>query len=226
MSEADPSPALRNFDLIVFDWDGTLADSTGLIVDAIQVACRELGLAPPGEEAARFVIGLGFDSAVRHVAPGLDPAAYPAFSAAYRRHYLAEESRIALFEGARELLAKLDASGYMLAVATGKSRAGLEHALAACHLRGRFHATRCADEGQPKPHPDMLHNLMGFLAASPERTVMIGDTTHDLELARNAGARALGVSYGAHTAVELARHEPLAIVDSIAALRGWLADNG
>jgi phosphoglycolate phosphatase len=216
----------RNFDLVVFDWDGTLVDSTALIADAIQAACHEMGEPPPGEDAARYVIGLGFASAVQHVAPRLDPSAYPAFSAAYRRHYMAGESRITLFDGVRELLRDLDEQGYRLAIATGKSRGGLEHALTQSRLRGVFHATRCADQGLPKPHPDMLHNLMRFLAADAERTLMVGDTSHDLELARNAGAPSVAVSYGAHSAETLARFAPLAIVDSVAQLRAWFTRSG
>jgi phosphoglycolate phosphatase len=216
----------RNFDLIVFDWDGTLVDSTALIARAIQAACHDLGTAPPGEEAARYVIGLGFASAVRHVAPRLDPADYPTFAAAYRKHYVAEEAGIALFDGARELLEDLGRAGYKLAVATGKSRAGLEHALGHSGLHGVFHATRCADEGHPKPHPEMLQNLMRFLAAEPDRTLMVGDTSHDLELARNAGARSVAMTHGAHGSELLAREAPLAMLDSIAALRAWLRVHG
>jgi phosphoglycolate phosphatase len=226
MPRADEAGSRRNFDLLVFDWDGTLSDSTTLIADSIQAACRDLGQSPPGEDAARYVIGLGFASAVRHVAPGLAPAAYPAFSAAYRRHYLAGEPAVPLFDGVREMLAALELAGYLIAVATGKSRAGLDHAMARSGMAGVFHATRCADEGQPKPHPDMLLNLMAFLTAEPGRTLMIGDTSHDLELARNAGARALAVGYGAHSAADLAAHAPLSIVGSIAALRAWLAVHG
>jgi len=218
-------PAQRRYSLIVFDWDGTLADSTELIADAIVGACRDLGEPLPGEEAARYVIGLGFTSAVAHVAPGLDPASYPAFAAAYRKHYLGGEARVRLFDGAREMLHDLDIAGYRLAVATGKSRAGLEHALAHCDLHGVFHATRCADEGMPKPHPDMLLNLMSFLAVEPAQTLMVGDTTHDLELARNAGADCVAVSYGAHGAAALAPLSPRAVVESLAALRSWLAEH-
>ncbi|MEO5765772.1 MAG: HAD-IIIA family hydrolase [Casimicrobiaceae bacterium] len=223
---ADREGPARNYDLVVFDWDGTLADSTALIADAIQAACQELGEPPPGEAAARYVIGLGFESAVRHVAPALDPAAYSAFSAVYRNHYMAGEARVLLFEGVRELLGELADQGYRLAIATGKSRAGLDRALAQSGLHGIFHATRCADEGPPKPHPDMLNNLMRFLATEPQRTLMIGDTSHDLELARNAGTRGVGVAYGAHSADALACHDALAIFESIAALRSWLTLNG
>ena len=216
----------RAFDLVVFDWDGTLADSTALIARAIQAACRDLGVPPPADSAAKYVIGLGFISAVKHVAPTLDPAEYRTFSAAYRAHYLAEEPEIPLFQGARELLEELDAAGYLIAVATGKSRAGLEHAIARAGLGGVFHATRCGDEGLPKPHPDMLLNLMSFLASAPERTLMIGDTTHDLELARNAGAAAVAVTYGAHPASELVQAAPLAVVNSVGELRAWLEGSG
>lgn len=226
MPDADPGKRNHNFDLVVFDWDGTLVDSTTLIASAIQAACRDLAQPLPDDAAARFVIGLGFASAVRHVAPQLELADYPAFSAAYRAHYLAGEADIPLFGGVPEMLRDLDAAGYRIAVATGKTRAGLEHALARNGLHGRFHATRCADEGQPKPHPDMLLNLMAFLAATPERTLMVGDTTHDLDLARNAGAQGLAVGYGAHPAEALAAHGPLAVVDSVADLRAWLAANG
>jgi len=225
-ADAGSSPReLRRYELIVFDWDGTLADSTALIADAIVNACRDLGEPLPGDDAARYVIGLGFTSAVAHVAPGLDPASYPAFAAAYRKHYLQGEARVRLFDGVREMLSDLDAAGYRLAVATGKSRTGLEHALSHCGLHGVFHATRCADEGMPKPHPDMLLNLMRFLAADPARTLMVGDTTHDLELARNAGADCVAVSYGAHAASVLAPLSPRAVIESLPALRSWLAEH-
>ena len=218
--------ASRRFGLLVFDWDGTLADSTALIAMSIQAACRDLGEPVPDDAAARYVIGLGFGSAVGHVAPGLAQTRYPAFSAAYRGHYQQREPEIALFAGARELLRDLDAEGYLLAIATGKSRAGLDSALARNDLRGVFHATRCADEGFAKPHPDMLLNLMSLLGTSSDTTLMIGDTSHDMELAHNAGARALAVSYGAHSHETLARCAPLATVASVAELRAWLRANG
>ncbi len=226
MPRIDSVAFARNYDLVVFDWDGTLADSTTLIADSIQATCREMGEPPPGDDAARYVIGLGFANAVRHVAPKLDPAAYPAFSAVYRKHYMAGEPVVPLFAGVPQLLEALDAAGYQLAVATGKSRAGLDHVMARCGVTDAFHATRCADEGEPKPHPDMLLTLMSRLDASPARTLMIGDTTHDLELARNAGAQGVAVGYGAHPVAALAAHAPLAVLESVAALRAWLAAHG
>jgi len=217
--------ATRRFDLIVFDWDGTLVDSTTLIGEALQHACRDLGLAVPDDAAARYVIGLGLADAMKLVAPGLPPSRYPELGARYGKYYLAREPEIPLFDGARELLAELDAAGYLLAVATGKSRAGLARSMENIGLEGVFHATRCADEGFPKPHPDMLLHLMERLAVEPQATLMIGDTTHDLDLAQNAGTAALAVTYGAHPPEGLASRAQLATVDSVAQQREWLARN-
>jgi phosphoglycolate phosphatase len=140
-------------------------------------------------------------------------------------HYLAREADVPLFAGARELLHELDGAGYQLAVATGKTRVGLARALASNGLEGAFHATRCADEGFPKPHPDMLLHLMDRLGVAPGETLMIGDTTHDLDLAQNAGTASLAVAYGAHAAEDLAKRMPLATVHSVPELRAWLARN-
>ena len=216
----------RRFDLVVFDWDGTLADSTGIIAAALQSACRDLGQPVPGDIEARYVIGLGLADALAHVAPTLPRERHPELSARYRHHYLARDAEIPLFEGARELLDELADAGYLLAVATGKTRVGLDRALAANGLHRRFHCTRCADEGRPKPHPDMLLHLIDTLGTTPARTLMIGDTTHDLEVARAAGAASVAVAYGAHESEGLAAAGPLAIVHSIDELRGWLRAHG
>ena len=189
----------RRFDLLIFDWDGTLADSTGMIAHALQCACRDVGCAVPDDEAARYVIGLGLADALRHVAPQLAPSDYPRLTARYRDHYLAREPEIPLFPGARELLADLRAQGYRMAVATGKSRAGLDRALAFHALHAAFDATRCADEGRPKPHPDMILHLLARLGVELRRAVMIGDTTHDLEMAANAGIASIALTQGAHS---------------------------
>ena len=194
----------RRFDLVVFDWDGTLADSTSFIAMALQRACQDIGCTVPDDESARYVIGLGLGDAIRHIAPGLDPAQYPRLSARYREHYLAREEAIPLYAGARRLLDALRTEGRLLAVATGKSRVGLDRALAFHGLRDVFHATRCADEGMPKPHPDMLLHLMRRLDVSAERVVMIGDTTHDLAMAAQAGVCSIAVTHGAHAAHALA----------------------
>ena len=220
-----PELTPRRFRAIVFDWDGTLADSTALIAGALRNACAAVGCAVPSETDARYVIGLGLADALAHVAPGLGMDEQRALSAHYRRHYLDGEAAIPLFDGAAALLEELDAAGFLLGVATGKTRAGLDRAIAANGLRDRFHATRCADEGFPKPHPDMLLALMDRLAVHPAETLMIGDTTHDLDLARNAGAHAVAVAYGAHDVEGLRSRAPLALVHSIAELRGWLASH-
>ncbi len=215
----------RRYRLLVFDWDGTLADSTAIIAAAIQAACRDVGEPVPDDVAARFVIGLGLAEALAHVAPALPVDRYSELSARYRHHYLSRDPGIPLFRGAARLLADLRAEGFMLAVATGKTRVGLDRALATNALVGSFHATRCADEGRPKPHPDMLLHLMSKLGTAPAETLMIGDTTHDLYLARAAGVDAVAVAYGAHEPGGLYAADPLAVVHSIGALRAWIAAN-
>ncbi len=223
---ADPAVFVpRRFRFVVFDWDGTLADSTATIARSLQQACRDLGEPAPDDVDARFVIGLGLADALRHVAPNLPAEQHPAFVARYRHHYFARDEAIPLFAGVRELLAEMDAAGYLLGVATGKSRAGLDRALAQQGVGGFFAATRCADEGFAKPHPDMLLRLMDRVGVSPGDTLMIGDTTHDLELARNAGVAALAVAYGAHPPEDLMQQGPLATLHSIPELRAWLAGN-
>ncbi len=226
IAERIPHDGARRFRLIVFDWDGTLADSTALIARALQRACGDVGAPVPDIASARHVIGLGMVDALRHVAPELPPERYPELAGHYRDHYVAQEAEIPLFEGARELLRELDAAGHLLAVATGKGRAGLERALALHGLARTFFATRCADEGRPKPHPDMLLHLMDRGGVSPGATLMIGDTSHDLELARNAGAAAVAVSWGAHSAEGLTQFGALATVHSIAELQRWLRTHG
>ena len=173
----------ERFDLIVFDWDGTLMDSAGAIVRAMQAAARDLGLAALSDERARYVIGLGLEPALRHALPDLEDSAYPRMVERYRHHYLSSDHELGLFAGVKEMIEALAARGHMLAVATGKSRIGLNRALGHAGLGGYFHATRCADECFSKPHPAMLEELMDELGVAPERTLMIGDTTHDLQMA-------------------------------------------
>ncbi|MGA8009257.1 MAG: HAD-IA family hydrolase [Thiomonas sp.] len=216
----------QNYDLIVFDWDGTLMDSTAAITGAIQRACSDLGLPVPSREAASYVIGLGLEDALRHAAPELPHADYPRLAAAYRKHYFALDGQLVLFEGVLDLLHELKSAGYNLAVATGKSRIGLSRATDRPELRGLFDATRTADETFSKPHPAMLHEIMAELASPPRRTVMVGDTTHDLQMARNAECDAVGVSYGAHDVAQLQTLTPVGLVHSVAELQGFLQKNG
>lgn len=212
----------RRFDLVVFDWDGTLMDSAGAIVRAIMAACVDLGVAPPPEERARHVIGLGLHDALRLAVPDLAVDDYPRMADRYRHHYLASDHELELFGGAREMMEWLAVQGVFLGVATGKSRRGLERALGYTGLGAVFHATRCADECFSKPHPAMLEELMEELGVGPERTVMIGDTTHDLQMARNARVAGVAVSFGAHPREVLEAEGPLACVATPAALHAWL----
>ncbi|GAA5184640.1 HAD-IA family hydrolase [Niveibacterium umoris] len=217
--------AERRFDLIVFDWDGTLMDSTASIVSAIQAACADLGLPVPTREAASHVIGLGLSDALHTAVPELDPADYPRMVERYRYHYFARDGQLVLFDGAEELVSQLRAAGYMLAIATGKSRAGLDRALASTGIGPLFQGSRTADETHSKPHPAMLLELMDEFAVPAARVLMVGDTTHDLQMAQNAGTAALGVSYGAHPAEQLVAAAPLALLHSVAELGEWLAAN-
>ena len=214
------------YDLIVFDWDGTLMDSTRVISKSLQNACCDVGLPIPSDRDALFVIGLGLADTFRHVAPGIDPERQARLAERYRHHFLELEGFGApLYEGVPGMLADLHGRGRRLAVATGKARRGLERVLDATGLRPWFEATRCADEGFAKPHPDMLLMLLDITGVDPERAVMVGDTTHDLELAANAGIDAVAVSYGAHDEKLLATRPATARCGSVGELHRWLTSH-
>ena len=222
LNEANP----LNFDLIAFDWDGTLFDSTQIIVRCIQSAVRDVGGTVPTDEAAGYVIGLGLMQALAHAAPDVPQDKYPELGARYRHHYMAHQNDISLFDGVLPLLAALKVRGHTLAVATGKSRHGLDEALQAVELLGRFDGSRTADETAGKPHPRMLHELMKEFAVSADRTLMIGDTTHDLQMALNAGCASVGVSYGAHESAAFDALKPRFVAHSVRELHDWLSQNG
>lgn len=216
----------RQFDLICFDWDGTLFDSTAIITRCIQQAVVDVGGARPSEQAASHVIGMALIPALAKAAPDVPPEKYPALGERYRHHYLRHQNDISLFEGVLPLLAALRERHHWLAVATGKSRRGLDDVLASRQLRGVFDGSRTADETAGKPDPRMLGELMRQFGAEPERTLMIGDTTHDLQMAANAGCASVGVSYGAHPAEELtAALSPRFLAHSVAELQAWLAEH-
>jgi phosphoglycolate phosphatase len=215
----------RRFDLLVFDWDGTLADSAAHIVGSIQGAFHDLSLPVPDEMRARHVIGLGLADALAYLLPALPREHYSSVAERYRHHYIAREQNVRLFAGAREGLERLRAAGFLLGVATGKSRAGLDRAIEWTGLREVFHATRCADEGRPKPDPEMLVRLMEALGIGRERTLMIGDTAHDLEMARDAGVAGLAVAYGAHEQSKLNALSPVGCMASFGELMEWLDAN-
>lgn len=215
----------RRFDLIVFDWDGTLFDSTTLIVQCIQAACRDIGIAVPSDTDAAYVIGLGLHDALQHAVPGLPPERYPELGQRYRHHYFARQDALVLFPGTLQMLQDLKARNHWLAVATGKGRKGLDDALAHSQLKGVFDGTRTADETASKPNPLMLMELMREFGCDPGRTLMIGDTTHDLQLAVNAGTERVGVSYGAHEPESFGPFAPLFVAHSTRELHAWLMDH-
>ena len=213
------------FDLIAFDWDGTLFDSTKIIVRCIQAAVRDVGGTVPSDEAAAYVIGLGLMQALAHAAPDVPQDKYPELGARYRHHYITHQNDISLFDGVLPLLAALKARGHTLAVATGKSRHGLDEALQAVELKDRFDGSRTADETAGKPQPRMLDELMEQFGVKPDRTLMIGDTTHDLQMALNAGCASVGVSYGAHESAAFGALKPRFIAHSVQALHDWLVEH-
>lgn len=215
----------NRFDLIIFDWDGTLMDSAALIVDSVQAAARDLGLAVPSDERARHIIGLGLVDALRYAMPDLSPERYQEAAERYRHHYLGRDHQLSLFAGAGDLVAELARAEHFLAVATGKSRPGLDRAFADSGLGAYFHASRCADECHSKPHPQMIEELMTEFGVMPAQTLMIGDTVHDLQMAKNAGVPALAVCYGAHPRSQLEAEAPLHCAASVAEMAAWLRVN-
>ncbi len=220
MTESSDRP--RRFDLIAFDWDGTLFDSTALIVHSIQAACRDMRLPVPDDERASWVIGLSLQGAMAHAVPDISKEQIPQMVERYRFHYLARQHDLTLFPGVVAMLHALKKRHHWLAVATGKSRAGLDEALHDVQLKGLFDGTRTADETRSKPDPQMLVELMRQFGTAPDRTLMIGDTTHDLQLAANAGMPSVAVAYGAHPPSEFAVHSPLFVAESVADLAAWL----
>ncbi len=214
-----------NYSLVVFDWDGTLLDSAAAIVRAIQAACADLDLPIPDDAQARHVIGLGLADAMRHAVPELKPEQMQAMVDRYRHHYLSSDHQLTLFAGVPAMLERLRAAGHMLAIATGKSRIGLERALDHSGLRPLFMGSRCADECHSKPHPQMLEELILEFGVEAASTVMIGDTSHDMLMARNAGVDGLAVTYGAHSHVHLLDSAPRACLHSVLELDTWLRQN-
>ncbi len=215
----------RRFDLIAFDWDGTLFDSTAIIVRCIQAAVRDVGGTVPTDKEAAYVIGMGLMQALAHAAPDVPPEKYTELGNRYRFHYIQHQDDLSLFEGVLPLLNDLRERGHLLAVATGKSRRGLDEALHSVDLRGVFDGSRTADQTAGKPHPLMLQELMAEFDVAPERLLMIGDTTHDLQMAVNAGCASVGVSYGAHEPDAFHALQPLAVVHSVRELHDWLLNN-
>ena len=217
---------MRRYDLIAFDWDGTLFDSTAIIVRCIQEAVRDVGGTVPSAQDAAYVIGMALMPALAHAAPDVPVEKYPQLNERYRHHYLQHQDDLILFEGVLEMLQALRQRQHVLAVATGKSRAGLQQALDSAQLHHLFDGSRTADETAGKPNPLMLQELMAEFDVAPERTLMIGDTTHDLEMAHRAGCASIGVSYGAHEPSSFDRWGPQYIAHSVPELQAWLLAHG
>jgi phosphoglycolate phosphatase len=212
------------YQLVVFDWDGTLMDSEARIVGCMQAAARDAGLAEPSREAARDIIGLGLGEAIAKLFDGHSPDAHARVAEGYRHHWLGGElAPSPLFDGARELLAELDAAGYLLAVATGKSRRGLDRVFEETGLGHHFVASRCADEAFSKPHPQMLLDILDRVGVEAADTLMVGDTEYDMQMAVNAGTHALGMAHGVHSPERLLNSGAQACLDDLHALRAWLA---
>ena len=218
---------MQPFELLVFDWDGTLMDSEARIVACLRAAIGDLQLPQRDDAALRNIIGLGLREAVDTLFPGSDGQLLHTLTERYRAHFLtADPTPSQLFAGAAETLQRLAAEGYLLAVATGKGRHGLDAVLEETRLRPLFHTTRCADETRSKPHPQMLLEVMEVLGVEPAATLMIGDTEYDMEMARNAQTPALAVSYGVHAPERLLQYGPLGYLDRIADLPAWLNTRG
>ncbi|MFK4752087.1 HAD-IA family hydrolase [Oceanobacter antarcticus] len=212
------------FDLIIFDWDGTLADSTGRIVDSMQRAGRIVGLPLVTDAQVQNIIGLGLPEAVETLWPAIDEEQMAAMKECYARHFVSDSPiPMGLFAGAETMLARLQERGVLLAVATGKSRRGLDRILDDLTLRHRFAATRCADESRSKPDPLMLQELLAQLRIPASRALMVGDTTYDLDMANAAGVAGVAMSHGAHDELALLGCRPLAMCHSIAELDVWIA---
>jgi phosphoglycolate phosphatase len=213
----------RSYDLIVFDWDGTLMDSEAKIVRCMLAAAADLDIAVPGEEAVRHIIGLGLGEALAALFPRCDTGIRARLAERYREHFLVhDQGAMPLFPGVETGLVALADRGFLLAVATGKARRGLERVLDDTATRRYFAATRCADETCSKPHPRMLEEILEVTGVEPGRALMVGDTVYDIAMARNAGLPALAVSYGVHTRESLLANGALACLDSFDAVCAWL----
>ena len=221
----DTENSARRFDLLVFDWDGTLMDSTSTIARSLQAGFRDVGLPEPSYRDCNFVIGYGLKEAMNYLAPEADDAQVVALVDAYKRNFFSGEHKLELFEGVEEALPQLRDAGYTLAIATGKARAGLNRMLEQTGIGEYFEVTRCADEAFSKPHPAMLEYILDYTLTAPHRTLMIGDTTHDMELARNAGTHGAALSYGAHPIEDMLPLNPVAHFDDFPSLTRWLLEN-
>lgn len=217
-----PNPPGKQYRAVIFDWDGTLLDSTHHIVGALLGACRDLGLREPSREEAGWVIGLSLQAALYRLVPELGADRVDDFVDRYRTHFMALQHEMHLFEGQAQLLRDLSAGGSVLGVATGKSRRGLDDSIRRLGLQEVFRATRTVDEARGKPDPDMLLQLLAELGLDPAAVLMVGDTTHDVLMAQAAGVDSLAVAYGAHAASLLESARPTALAATVPDMQAWI----
>lgn len=216
----------RRYRLLIFDWDGTLADSERRIVESVRRALNELGLPDRTPTQIRNVIGLGMQECLETLFPDVAPERHAGFVKAYRKHFsFQNDTPVALFPGAKKVLSLLDSSGYTIAIATGKSRRGLDRELEESGLNAVVQFSRCADESPSKPHPQMLEEILELAARPSHQALMVGDTTYDMQMARDAGVDRVGVSYGTHEISRLLEFDPLEIVDSLHHFEQWLSSS-
>lgn len=214
---------MKQYEAIIFDWDGTLMNSTHSIVESIQLAAADLGLPVPSDEQASWMIGLSLSTGLYKAVPELTEEQLEPFMARYTHHFFQRDQSIKLFDGIREMLDDLRQRKVPICVATGKRREGLDRVLQAVDLAAYFNTTRCADETQSKPDPQMLHEILWELDLQAEKVLMVGDTTHDVYMAHNAGMDSLAVSYGAHDVATLEKSKPTVMVGSVSAMQAWIA---
>ncbi|MFP5197451.1 HAD-IA family hydrolase [Alcaligenes faecalis] len=213
---------MTRYAAVLFDWDGTVMDSTYSIASSIQLASADLQLPVPSIQQASWVIGLSLESALYRAVPDLTAEQMPLFLERYRHHFMQRDPHIKLFDGILPFMGELRGRQIALGVATGKSRQGLDRVLQQVNLSTFFDATRCADETRSKPDPEMLHQLLAELMLEPGQVLMVGDTVHDIHMAANAGMDSVAVTYGAHDPQTLAKAEPTVMVDNVAQMRDWV----
>ena len=215
---------MKQYDLIVFDWDGTLMDSTQHIINCMQLGIEQLDLPPLSDRMVSNIIGLGLNEAIFALYPELEATARQQLGLRYQQNWLNSPFEAPLFDNAPQLIHKLHQQDYFLGVATGKGRRGLNKVLESSQLGDLFHATRCVDECHSKPHPEMIEQLMDTLGVTPDKTLMIGDTSHDLNMAHNAGADSLAVTHGAHDIAALQACKPKYIAENLHQVQQWLSN--
>jgi len=213
------------YQLIIFDWDGTLMDSAQKIANCIRASARDVGIAEPDSERAKSIIGLGLQEAMRVLFPDISDRQIDQLIEAYRYHFVTgDNTEQTLFDGVPEGLQKLNDAGVLLAVATGKSRVGLDRVFESVELRTQFVTSRCADETRSKPHPQMLHEILEYTAVDPRKSIMVGDTTFDMDMAANAGMAGLGAGYGVHSEEMLMASKAIKVHATFNNVIAWLLD--